>query len=111
MRAIQAVLLERKIPFQVFGGRKFMESAHIKDALSALRAYNNLADELAWIRFLTFWNGIGEVKAAKLIDAIQKKDNISDVIQYFSAFTGESEKKITEALISIQKNNTDLGKL
>lgn len=110
MRAIQAVLLERKIPFQVFGGRKFMESAHIKDALSALRAYNNLADELAWIRFLTFWNGIGEVKAAKLIDAIQKKDNISDVIQYFSAFTGESEKKITEALISIQKNNTDLGK-
>ncbi len=111
MRAIQAVLLERKIPFQVFGGRKFMESAHIKDALSALRAYNNLADELAWIRFLTFWNGIGEVKAAKLIDAIQKKDNISDVIQYFSAFTGESEKKITEALKSIQKNNTDLGKL
>ena len=36
-----------------------MESAHIKDLISALRVVNNIDDEIAWVRFLTFWEGIG----------------------------------------------------
>ena len=64
---IQAVFLEKKIPYVTYGGRKFMEAAHIKDVISALRVVNNIDDEIAWIRFLTLWEGIGEVKAAKYI--------------------------------------------
>jgi DNA helicase-2/ATP-dependent DNA helicase PcrA len=65
---LQAEFIKRKIPFVVYGGRKFMESAHIKDLIAALRIVNNKDDEIAWMRFLTFWEGIGEIKAARLLE-------------------------------------------
>lgn len=109
-KPLQTVFLERKIPFQVFGGQKFMESAHIKDVLSALRVYSNIADEIAWIRFLTFWTGIGEAKAVKMMEEIQKKKNIEEVIEFLSGYSGDVQKKITKALQGVAENKKDLGK-
>ncbi len=69
-KPLQAVFIQRKIPYVTYGGRKFMESAHIKDVVSLLRVVNNPYDEIAWMRFLTFWDGIGEIRAAKFVRAI-----------------------------------------
>src|SRR5690606_687477 len=109
-KPLQTVFLERKIPFQVFGGQKFMESAHIKDVLSALRVYSNIADEIAWIRFLTFWTGIGKSKAMKMMEEIQKKKNIEEVIEFLSGYSGDVQKQITKALQGVAENKKDLGK-
>ncbi len=40
------------IPFRKFGGIKFAESAHIKDALAFLRVVSNPSDTLSWFRVL-----------------------------------------------------------
>ena len=64
-----------------------MEAAHIKDVIAALRVVNNHLDEIGWMRFLTFWDGIGEVKAGKYIaqlvsyeSPLQCAQNLADVI-------------------------------
>ncbi len=69
-KPLQAVFIQKKIPYVTYGGRKFMEAAHIKDVISALRVVNNIYDEIGWMRFLTFWDGIGEIKAGKYISKI-----------------------------------------
>ena len=86
-KPLQAVFIQKKIPYVTYGGRKFMEAAHIKDVISALRVVNNHYDEIGWMRFLTFWDGIGEIKAgnyiSKLIayeDPLQCAENLADVI-------------------------------
>ena len=86
-KPLQAVFIQKKIPYVTYGGRKFMEAEHIKDVISALRVVNNLFDEIGWMRFLTFWNGIGEVKASKYIsqilefkDPLECAQNLGDII-------------------------------
>jgi DNA helicase-2/ATP-dependent DNA helicase PcrA len=107
-RPLQAVFIERKIPFETFGGRGFMESAHIKDVFSAFRIVNNIVDEIAWIRFLTFWGGIGEVKASKYISKILLVDSIEQCIEIFVQLNGESETKIANTLKSINESKLDI---
>ena len=65
-RQVESALIDAGIPYRFIGGVKLMESAHVKDLLSMLRVTANPADELAWIRFLTLWRGIGDAGAAKL---------------------------------------------
>lgn len=86
-KPLQAVFIQKKIPYVSYGGRKFMEAAHIKDVISALRVVNNHFDEIGWMRFLTFWDGIGEIKAGKFIakildfsDPLECAKNLEDVI-------------------------------
>ena len=86
-KPLQAVFIQKKIPYVSYGGRKFMEAAHIKDVISALRVVNNHFDEIGWMRFLTFWDGIGEIKAGKYIaeimnfsDPLECAKNLEDVI-------------------------------
>jgi DNA helicase-2/ATP-dependent DNA helicase PcrA len=77
---LQAEFIKRKIPFVVYGGRKFMESAHIKDLVSAMRIVNNKDDEIAWMRYLTFWEGIGEIKATQLFERLMALSHIESCI-------------------------------
>lgn len=67
-KSIEASLLRRNIPYQFYGGQKLLESAHIKDLLSALRITANPFDTIGWLRFLTLYPGIGDVKAGKLLE-------------------------------------------
>lgn len=81
-KALQAVFIEKKIPHRVFGGRGLMEAAHIRDLVSALRVVNNKDDEIAWIRYLTFWEGIGNVKATSLLTTLLSLTDIESCIKY-----------------------------
>lgn len=106
---IQAVFLEKKIPYVTYGGRKFMEAAHIKDVVSALRVVNNTNDEIAWIRFLTLWEGIGEVKAARLINELLNFRTIEECIFWLNnIYTNENNVIISEILKCISDNRHDV---
>ena len=106
---IQAVFLEKKIPYVTYGGRKFMEAAHIKDVISALRVVNNIDDEIAWIRFLTLWEGIGEVKAAKYISDLLNFKNIEECISWLNAiYQNDINVIIPEILKCIADNRHDV---
>lgn len=67
-KAVEQVCLQRGIPYRFYGGQKLMESAHIRDLLSALRIVANPLDQLAWLRFLMLFPKIGEVNAKRMMD-------------------------------------------
>ena len=64
---LEVELTARRIPFVKFGGLKFLEAAHVKDFLAALRLAINPRDEVAWYRLLRLHEGIGPARASRLL--------------------------------------------
>jgi len=62
-------LTRRNIPFVKFGGLKFLESSHVKDALAVLRLAQNPRDRIAGFRVLQLVPGIGPASAERVLDA------------------------------------------
>ena len=60
---LEIELTARKIPFEKWGGLKFLEAAHVKDVLAFLRILENPRDEVSWYRLLLLLPGIGEATA------------------------------------------------
>ena len=74
-RHLEGALINANIPYKFVGGVKLLESAHVKDMLSMLRVVANPQDDIARMRFLTLWNGVGDVGASKLAhELIQLSD-------------------------------------
>jgi DNA helicase-2/ATP-dependent DNA helicase PcrA len=64
---LEIELTNRKIPFEKWGGLKFLEAAHVKDVLAFLRVIENPRDEVSWFRLLQLLPGIGEATARAAI--------------------------------------------
>jgi len=64
------------IPFRKFGGIKFAESAHIKDALAFLRVVNKPSDTLSWFRALKLIDHIGDATVYQILDhlGVERKE-------------------------------------
>ena len=67
---LEIELSNRKIPFEKWGGLKFLEAAHVKDVLACLRILENPRDEVSWYRILLLLPGIGDTTARSAIDAM-----------------------------------------
>ncbi|TWF51949.1 ATP-dependent helicase [Neorhizobium alkalisoli] len=67
---LEVELTRRNIPFVKFGGLKFLDSAHVKDMLAALRFAQNPRDRVAGFRLMQLLPGIGPQTAGKILDAI-----------------------------------------
>jgi DNA helicase II / ATP-dependent DNA helicase PcrA len=67
---LEIELTNRKIPFEKWGGLKFLEAAHVKDVLAFLRILENPRDEVSWYRILLLLPGIGDATARAAIDAM-----------------------------------------
>lgn len=67
---LEIELNKANIPFQKFGGMKFIESAHIKDVVAFLRIIENPKDVISWYRILLLHEGIGPKTAQKILDDI-----------------------------------------
>jgi DNA helicase-2/ATP-dependent DNA helicase PcrA len=68
---LEIELLRRNIPFVKYGGLKFLEAAHVKDALALLRVLENPWDEVAWFRVLQLPEQMGPAAARRLMDELQ----------------------------------------
>ena len=53
-----------------YGGLRFLEAAHVRDLLAALRILDNPRDELAWYRLLQLLEGIGPAGARRALTAL-----------------------------------------
>ncbi len=67
---LELELTRRRIPFHKYGGLRYLEAAHVKDFVAALRLVDNGADDVAWFRVLQLVEGVGPVSARKLIAAM-----------------------------------------
>ena len=56
------------IPFRKFGGIRFAESAHIKDALAFLRVMVKPSDTLSWFRVLKLIDHIGDATVYQILE-------------------------------------------
>jgi DNA helicase-2/ATP-dependent DNA helicase PcrA len=70
---LEIELANRKIPFEKWGGLKFLEAAHVKDVLAFLRVSENPRDEVSWYRILMLMPGIGDTTARALMESMQER--------------------------------------
>src|SRR5260221_12443605 len=70
---LEIELANRKIPFEKWGGLKFLEAAHVKDVLAFLRVSENPRDEVSWYRILMLLPGIGDSTARTMMAAMQER--------------------------------------
>jgi DNA helicase-2/ATP-dependent DNA helicase PcrA len=67
---LEIELAKAGIPFQKFGGIKFIETAHVKDVLAFLRIAANPRDVVSWYRILLLHEGVGPKTAQKILDEL-----------------------------------------
>ena len=67
--ALEVELSRRNVPFVKYGGLKFLEAAHVKDALCVLRWGENVRDRVAAFRVLQLLPGVGPGGAQRAIDS------------------------------------------
>jgi DNA helicase II / ATP-dependent DNA helicase PcrA len=80
---LEIELTNRKIPFEKWGGIKFLEASHVKDVLAFLRVLENPRDEVSWYRILMLMPGIGDVTARAMMDSMAERSWDPDAFSHF----------------------------
>ena len=75
---LELELARRNIPFVKYGGLKFLDAAHVKDVLCALRWAHNPRDRLAAYRVLRLLPGVGPANATRLGDCMADRGHVDD---------------------------------
>ena len=96
---LEIELTNRRIPFEKWGGLKFLEAAHVKDVLAFLRILENPRDEVSWYRILLLLPGIGEATARAAIGAMAEMAWESSAFGRFKPPT--RARAAHEALVSL----------
>lgn len=81
---LEVELTRRNIPFVKFGGLKFLDSAHVKDMLAALRFAQNMRDRVAGFRLMKLLPGVGPATAQAALDAVADSADPIDTLDQFS---------------------------
>lgn len=71
---LEVELNKASIPYIKFGGMKFVETAHVKDALAFLRISMNPKDFVSWYRILLLHEGVGPKRAQMIMEEIATID-------------------------------------
>ena len=113
---LEIELSKSNIPFQKFGGPKFMDSAHIKDIIAHLRVILNPDDTVSLNRILLLLKGIGAKAVNSIIPVVQNNSfdckfieskYIGSIKPLFSVLSDagveENLQKIIESLINYYK--------
>ena len=102
---VEGACIQKKIPYKKYGGTQLMQTAHVRDVASALRIVANHYDEIAWIRYLTLWEGIGNVTATKLIAHILTLTDFNSIINILKYSRNQSViSAISETLEEVYKH-------
>lgn len=105
LKKVEACCLEKDIPYVIYGGTGLMQSKHVRDLVSALRIVSNIQDELAWMRYLMLWKGIGEVTAVRIVEEVIFSQNIEEVLNILNGLNLPSEISLTlKNIINLQSN-------
>ncbi len=78
---LEMELNKRGIGYEMRGGFRFFERAHIKDVIAYLRIINNIKDEISWSRVLKLYAGIGSATVKKIYQQVSELDNLEDLLR------------------------------
>ena len=80
---LEVELTRNDIEFVKFGGRRFLESAHVKDLLSFLRVAANPADMVSLTRVLLLLEGLGPKTAAGVATWVEgSRERLTQLTEY-----------------------------
>jgi DNA helicase II / ATP-dependent DNA helicase PcrA len=101
------------IPFVKRGGFKFIETAHIKDALAHLRVLANPVDAVSWLRVLLLLKGVGQRKAHQIIETLvaapEPEKALAEVAQSKSRSSIEGMDRLAALLASLRTDSARPG--
>ncbi|MEX2178936.1 MAG: ATP-dependent helicase [Gemmatimonadaceae bacterium] len=81
---LEIELTNRNIPFEKWGGLKFLEAAHVKDVVAFLRVIDNPRDEVSWYRILMLMPGIGDTSARGVMTAMAERAWDADALTHWT---------------------------
>jgi len=67
---LQQKMDSKRLPYRLLSGRKFIETAHIKDMLSFVKVLQNPLDKISWSRALKLFSGMGTKTAIRICEEI-----------------------------------------
>lgn len=97
---MELALNKKSIPYEMRGGIRFFEQAHIKDVIAYLKVFNNLHDELSWKRLLLLYDGIGMSHADKIWQEINKVSDFKQLVSILPSLT--SAEKVRRSLEKVK---------
>ena len=112
---LEIELTARNIPYEKWGGLKFLEAAHVKDVLAFLRVLENPRDEVSWYRLLLLLPGVGDVTARAAIDAVAEAGWDASGLSRFTPppkareWHGRLATLLTELTRAVRRATPDLG--
>ena len=107
---LEMELNRRGISYEIRGGMRFFERAHIKDLLAYIKVLGNFRDEVAWLRILQMQEGIGPVTAYRIYQQIIEIGDLSKLRQAglnMADKAGESWSKILVIIDDLLKHQKD----
>jgi DNA helicase-2/ATP-dependent DNA helicase PcrA len=75
--ALELELTRRNVPFVKYGGLKFLDAAHVKDAVALMRFAENARDRVAGFRVAQLLPGVGPKVAETIIAAAAADDGFA----------------------------------
>lgn len=112
---LEVELRRRNIPFVKYGGLRFLEAAHVRDLLAALRVLDNPRDELAWYRLLQLLDGVGPAGARRAMEAMGVADGeglrrfVSGAAGLLPTRAGPDAERLGDALRDCAESGLDAG--
>jgi len=114
-QTLEMELNRRGLAYEMRGGLKFFERAHVKDVLAWLKILGNHRDEVAWSRILQLYEGIGPVTAQLIYQRLLELKNIDDLLDFkltLADKAASSWSRISELLgILISHKTENIGRL
>jgi DNA helicase-2/ATP-dependent DNA helicase PcrA len=108
---LEIELSNRNIPFEKWGGLKFLEAAHVKDVLAFLRVLENPRDEVSWYRILMMMPGIGDVTARAMMESMAEQAWDSDAFSRFEppARAADAHRELSGLLRRLRRTESAEG--
>lgn len=108
---IQLEFQRRNIPFQIRGGLRFFEQAHMKDILCYMRVLQNPRDELAWLRLLKMLPRVGSALSRRVWRQIgDAADPFNEIFTVETAsLLPASARPFYEEFTHLLKESAELG--
>jgi DNA helicase-2/ATP-dependent DNA helicase PcrA len=98
---LEIELSNRRVPFEKWGGLKFLEAAHVKDVLAFLRVIENPRDDVSWYRILMLMPGIGDVTARAAITSMTQRGWDADA--FYNWLPPQRASEAHERLVALLK--------
>jgi DNA helicase II / ATP-dependent DNA helicase PcrA len=111
---LEVVFSDYGIPYVKYGGLRFMETAHIKDAVSFLRIVQNPLDVVAWSRILQLHKGIGPKTTHSIIEEVQRVQNAQQALREVTKDDKRARQSLDQLLAlleSLESARTEVAQL